>query len=54
MQPLSDPWTVSFYVLSMVVLGSHLWHRIVSACQTLAAPWAGGARLPLLVGRPSH
>ena len=47
----SNLWTVSFYVISMVVLGSHLWHGIVSAFQSLGAPWAGGARLPLLVGK---
>jgi len=32
---LSNPLVVLFYVLSMVVVGSHLWHGISSAIQSL-------------------
>jgi len=34
---LSNPAIVTFYVLSMVVIGSHLWHGIASAFQSLGA-----------------
>src|SRR5260221_177676 len=32
---LSDPLIVGFYVLSMFVVGSHLWHGISSSVQSL-------------------
>ena len=32
-----NPFMVGFYVLSMVVIGSHLWHGIASAFQSLGA-----------------
>ena len=35
LEALSNPWIVGFYVLSMVVVGSHLWHGIASALQSL-------------------
>jgi succinate dehydrogenase / fumarate reductase cytochrome b subunit len=35
METLADPLIVSFYVLSMVVVGSHLWHGTASAVQSL-------------------
>ena len=35
MENLSNPLVVAFYVLSMVVVGSHLWHGITSAIQSL-------------------
>ena len=35
MENLSNPFVVGFYVLSMVVVGSHLWHGIASALQSL-------------------
>ena len=35
MENLSNPLVVAFYVLSMVVVGSHLWHGISSAVQSL-------------------
>jgi succinate dehydrogenase / fumarate reductase cytochrome b subunit len=37
MENLSNPLVVAFYVLSMVVVGSHLWHGIASAVQSLGA-----------------
>jgi succinate dehydrogenase / fumarate reductase cytochrome b subunit len=35
METFANPVTVVFYVLSMVVVGSHLWHGISSAFQSL-------------------
>jgi succinate dehydrogenase / fumarate reductase cytochrome b subunit len=37
MEILSSPFVVGFYVLSMVVVGSHLWHGVSSAFQSLGA-----------------
>lgn len=35
MAALSNPFVVGFYVLSMVVVGSHLWHGVSSGLQSL-------------------
>jgi succinate dehydrogenase cytochrome b subunit len=35
MENFSNPLIVGFYVLSMFVVGSHLWHGASSACQSL-------------------
>jgi succinate dehydrogenase cytochrome b subunit len=35
LETLSNPLIVGFYVLSMLVVGSHLWHGIASAVQSL-------------------
>ena len=35
MEALSNPLIVGFYVLSMIVVGSHLWHGIASSLQSL-------------------
>ena len=35
MENLSNPLMVAFYVLSMLVVGSHLWHGVASALQSL-------------------
>jgi succinate dehydrogenase / fumarate reductase cytochrome b subunit len=35
MENFNNPWTVAFYVLSMLVVGSHLWHGASSAFQSL-------------------
>jgi succinate dehydrogenase / fumarate reductase, cytochrome b subunit len=35
MENLSNPLVAGFYVISMVVVGSHLWHGISSALQSL-------------------
>ena len=37
MENFSNPLTVAFYVLSMIVVGSHLWHGVASAFQSLGA-----------------
>jgi succinate dehydrogenase / fumarate reductase cytochrome b subunit len=36
-ETLSNPLMVAFYVMSMVVVGSHLWHGISSGFQSLGA-----------------
>ena len=35
MENLSNPFVAGFYVLSMLVVGSHLWHGISSSVQSL-------------------
>jgi len=35
MENLSNPLVVGFYVLSMLVVGSHLWHGVSSAVQSM-------------------
>jgi len=35
MENLSNPFVVGFYLLSMVIVGSHLWHGASSALQSL-------------------
>ena len=35
METFANPLTVAFYVISMLVVGSHLWHGVSSACQSL-------------------
>lgn len=37
METFSSPLTVAFYLLSLLVVGSHLWHGIMSAFQSLGA-----------------
>jgi succinate dehydrogenase / fumarate reductase, cytochrome b subunit len=37
MENFTNPLTVGFYVLSMLVVGSHLWHGIASGFQSLGA-----------------
>jgi succinate dehydrogenase / fumarate reductase cytochrome b subunit len=37
METFSSPLTVLFYVISMVIVGSHLWHGGASAFQSLGA-----------------
>jgi succinate dehydrogenase / fumarate reductase cytochrome b subunit len=57
MENFSNPWTVAFYVLSMFVVGSHLWHGASSAFQSLgvnSARWTprlvvGGRLVALLI-----
>lgn len=35
MENFGDPLTVAFYVVSMLVVGSHLWHGVASSFQSL-------------------
>ncbi len=37
METFANPLMVAFYVISMLVVGSHLWHGISSASQSLGA-----------------
>jgi succinate dehydrogenase cytochrome b subunit len=37
METFASPLMVGFYVLSMVIVGSHLWHGIASSFQSLGA-----------------
>ncbi len=37
MENFSNPLTAGFYVLTMLVVGSHLWHGVSSAFQSLGA-----------------
>ena len=43
--------SVAFYVLSMVVVGSHLWHGIASALQSLGAEPAAWTPRLLVAGK---
>ena len=35
MENFSNPFVVGFYIVSMIVVGSHLWHGVASAFQSL-------------------
>ena len=37
METFQNPLMVAFYVVSMIVVGSHLWHGVASAFQSLGA-----------------
>jgi succinate dehydrogenase / fumarate reductase, cytochrome b subunit len=37
MENFSNPLIVAFYVVSMLIVGSHLWHGVASAFQSLGA-----------------
>lgn len=51
MENLSNPLTVAFYILSMVVVGSHLWHGISSAVQSLGLSHPKWTPRVLLAGK---
>jgi succinate dehydrogenase / fumarate reductase cytochrome b subunit len=51
MENLNSPWTAAFYVLSMIVVGSHLWHGASSAFQSLGVGSARSAPRLLIAGR---
>ena len=51
MENLSNPFVVGFYVLSMVVVGSHLWHGISSAVQSLGLDHPKWTPRVLLAGK---
>ena len=48
---LSNPFVVAFYILSMIIVGSHLWHGISSALQSLGADHAKWTPRFLLAGK---
>ena len=51
MENLSNPLLVAFYVLSMIVVGSHLWHCIASGVQSLGADHATWTPRLLVAGK---
>jgi len=51
METFANPLVVAFYVLSMVVVGSHLWHGITSALQSIGADSAAWSPRFLTVGK---
>jgi succinate dehydrogenase / fumarate reductase cytochrome b subunit len=53
MENFRNPLTVAFYVLSMIIVGSHLWHGASSAFQSLGADHPKWTPRVLLVGKVS-
>jgi len=51
METFANPLTVAFYVLSMVVVGSHLWHGISSSVQSLGGDHPKWTPRVLLAGK---
>ncbi len=51
MENLYNPLTVTFYVLSMAVVGSHLWHGVSSSFQSLGADNATWTPRLLVAGK---
>jgi succinate dehydrogenase / fumarate reductase cytochrome b subunit len=51
MENLSNPLMVAFYVLSMLIVGSHLWHGFSSAFQSLGADHPRVAPLLMRAGK---
>jgi len=51
MQAFTNPLMVGFYIISMVVVGSHLWHGVSSAFQSLGADKPAWTRFILPAGK---
>jgi succinate dehydrogenase cytochrome b subunit len=51
METFSNPIVVVFYVLSMIVVGSHLWHGITSGLQSIGADSATLTPRLLTIGK---
>jgi succinate dehydrogenase / fumarate reductase cytochrome b subunit len=51
MENFSNPGLVFFYVLSMVVVGGHLWHGVSSGFQSLGADHPKWTPRILLAGK---
>ncbi len=51
MENFANPLMVAFYVISMLVVGSHLWHGISSAFQSLGADKPAWTRFILPAGK---
>ena len=51
MQAFTNPLIVGFYVVSMVVVGSHLWHGVSSAFQSLGIDQPAWTRFILPAGK---
>ena len=51
METFQNPLMVAFYVISMIVVGSHLWHGVSSAFQSLGADRPAWTRFILPAGK---
>ena len=51
METFQNPLMVGFYVISMIVVGSHLWHGISSAFQSLGVDKPAWTRFMLPAGK---
>ena len=51
MEAFTNPLMVGFYVISMVVVGSHLWHGVSSAFQSLGLDKPAWTRFILPAGK---
>ena len=51
MQAFTNPLIVGFYIISMVVVGSHLWHGVASAFQSLGLDQPAWTRFILPAGK---
>jgi succinate dehydrogenase / fumarate reductase cytochrome b subunit len=51
METFQNPLMVAFYIISMMVVGSHLWHGISSAFQSLGADQPAWTRFILPAGK---
>ena len=51
MQAFTNPLIVGFYIVSMVVVGSHLWHGVASAFQSLGVDKPAWTRFTLPAGK---
>jgi succinate dehydrogenase / fumarate reductase cytochrome b subunit len=51
METFANPLMVAFYVLSMVVVGSHLWHGVSSAFQSLGVDAPAWTRFIVPAGK---
>ena len=51
MENFANPLMVGFYLLSMLVVGSHLWHGISSSLQSLGLDKPGWTRFMLPAGK---
>ncbi len=51
METFANPLMVGFYIISMVIVGSHLWHGVSSAFQSLGADKPAWTRFILPAGK---
>ncbi|MGE3176045.1 MAG: succinate dehydrogenase cytochrome b subunit [Vicinamibacterales bacterium] len=51
METFSSPLVVGFYVISMLIVGSHLWHGVSSAAQSLGVDHPGWTPKILALGK---
>jgi succinate dehydrogenase cytochrome b subunit len=51
MQAFTSPLVVGFYVISMIIVGSHLWHGVSSAFQSLGLDTPAWTRFILPAGK---